>query len=387
MKFDNPTAVKIGMTGAFSGVTYRVIGRVVMGVVDDGTAYYWNEFNLQAEGGKIATLVYEVTEHGGEWRLFTMFEPRSPITAADAATKRIGDPLNLDGTDVRVTLRDHSRVYHIEGQAPEGVDLGDVAEYFNAEAGNTMIVVSWTGDEVEFYHGVTISAMVVGHAFNLPPATLSEYTLPGSSPHWSILFPVLAGIGILVAVVCFGLLPSTMTTRAPAIVRFAAQPAELKVGSSGNLDGKNYRVVSDALVEISEVGVVFQRHEFHLRDENGNGALLIHGWTPGGNDWCLLTLIDLPDPITPQQAAVVECGQRITNSVATPVNQLFSSIILQVNTEDILQSTTGRVFYGFSGESSANLLLARWDNSVITFHTGHTLQKDPTPAFAQSAAK
>src|ERR1700749_2227948 len=167
MSFNNPTAVKVGMTGTFSDVTYRVLGRVVMGVVDDGTAYYWNEFNLKADSGESATLVYEVTERGGEWRWFTMFDPQFPITAADAATKRVGDPLNLDGTDVRVTLLDRSRVYYIEGQAPEGEEVGDHAEYFNAESGNTMIVVSWTGDEVECYHGVTISASVVAQAFNI----------------------------------------------------------------------------------------------------------------------------------------------------------------------------------------------------------------------------
>ena len=69
------------------------------------------------------------------------------MTAADAATKRVGDRLNLTGEDVRVTLRSTSRVYHIEGQAPEGVEVGDVANYFNAQAGNDMQVVSWTGDD------------------------------------------------------------------------------------------------------------------------------------------------------------------------------------------------------------------------------------------------
>ena len=34
--------------------------------------------------------------------------------------------------------------------------MGDVAEYFNAEAGRIMQVVSWTGEEVEYYNGVKI---------------------------------------------------------------------------------------------------------------------------------------------------------------------------------------------------------------------------------------
>ena len=78
------------------------------------------------------------------------------MTAADAATKQAGDPLNLDGTAVRVTLVDESRVCDIEGEAPEGVEVGDVARYFNAESGNTMQVVSWTGEEVEYFRGKSL---------------------------------------------------------------------------------------------------------------------------------------------------------------------------------------------------------------------------------------
>ena len=141
MSFANPTRLRIGMHANFGGKDYRLVGRVVMGVTDDGETYYWNEFNLEGKDGSYADLVYEESERGGEWRLFTMFEPEYPMTAADATTKRIGDRLNLTGTDVRVTLLDTSRVYRIEGKAPEGVEVGDVAKYFNAEAGSIMQVV------------------------------------------------------------------------------------------------------------------------------------------------------------------------------------------------------------------------------------------------------
>ena len=157
MSFANPTPIRIGMTGAFDGRQYRVAGRVVLGMEEDGETYYWNEFNLVSDDGESATLVFEETERGGEWRLFTLFEPEFVMTAEDAATKRVGDQLNLDGHDVRVTLVDETRVYHIEGEAPEGVELGDVAHYFNAEAGSRMVVVSWTGEEVEYYRGVTVA--------------------------------------------------------------------------------------------------------------------------------------------------------------------------------------------------------------------------------------
>ena len=114
--------------------------------------------------------------------MFTLFEPEFVMTAEDAATKRVGDELNLDGHDVRVTLVDETRVYHIEGEAPEGVELGDVAHYFNAESGSRMVVASWTGDEVEYYRGVTVSADRIASAFHLRTGSLDRLSqLSGSS--------------------------------------------------------------------------------------------------------------------------------------------------------------------------------------------------------------
>src|ERR1017187_8719668 len=84
------------MTGSISGKQYRVVGRVVLGEHEEGGTYYWNEFNLESDGGEVATLVYEETERGGEWRLFHLFEPACPMTAKDAATKREGDPLRSE---------------------------------------------------------------------------------------------------------------------------------------------------------------------------------------------------------------------------------------------------------------------------------------------------
>src|SRR5882672_9898558 len=95
------------------------------------------------------------------------FEPENPMSAKDAASKRVGDQLNLEGTEVRVTLVSESRICHIEGEGAEGEEVGDIAHYFNAQGGNTKIVVSWTGEEVEFFRGMNISYATVKTSFNL----------------------------------------------------------------------------------------------------------------------------------------------------------------------------------------------------------------------------
>lgn len=388
MSFNNPTPVKVGMTGVFSGTTYRVLGRVVMGVIDDGETYYWNEFNLKSDSGQIATLVYELTEHGGEWRWFTMFDPQFPITAADAASKRVGDPINLDGSHLRITLRDNSRIYFIEGEAPEGEEVGDVAEYFNAEADGAMVVVSWTGDEVECYHGLTISSLVVGRAFNLPSASLRDLSFAGRNSPRSA-FPTAAVFSVLGAVILLALVFSAFRSHpAAAIQRFVAPPVALKVGSSGKIDDRSYVITSDTLVELDELGVVFQRHELHLRDQDGNGALLIRGWKPGDQDWCLLTLQDPSEPMTPQQAAAIQCGKLIPCAGTTvPVDALFRFTTLKVNTADPLQNAAGKVFYGFSGGAGVTRMLARWDEENVNFYAGRPLNGDPTSLFSAPLEK
>src|SRR5579863_192147 len=119
MNFGNPTQIKLGMTGEFYGRKYRVAGRVLLGETEDGVIYGWNEFNMVADTGETATLVFEQTQRGPEWRWFTMFDPEFELPAEDAATKRVGDVVNLDGTNAKVTLVQESRIYSIEGQAPE----------------------------------------------------------------------------------------------------------------------------------------------------------------------------------------------------------------------------------------------------------------------------
>ena len=176
MNFPNRTPIHVGMAGEFFGKRYRVAGRIVLGENEGGDTYYWTEFNLVDDKGQSADLVFEESETGAEWRLFVLFEPEYPITAGDARSKRIGDQLNLDGTDVLINLVSRSRIYHIEGQGAEGEDVGDMADYFNAQGGGTRIVVSWTGEEVECYRGMDVSFAMVGKSFNLDPTIAGKFT-------------------------------------------------------------------------------------------------------------------------------------------------------------------------------------------------------------------
>lgn len=391
MSFANPTRLRLGANGNLAGRSYRVVGRVVMSVDVAGEIYYWNEFNLETSGGENATLAYEETERGGEWRLFTMFEPEYPMTATDAATKRVGDPLNLGDTDVRVTLVDSSRVCRIEGQAPEGVEIGDVAHYFNAEAGSTMIVVSWTGDEVEYFQGETLARGTVEKAFGISkPSVLSNFTLTPTQEDSSSHLGNIILVAVVLALGLFAILPSCgrTTQRVPAVKSFAAPASPLKVGSTGQLDGRTYRITGHDLVEIAEVGWRFERHEFPLADDEGNSALLISGIAPNTKGWLLLQPLQTDGPLTPPQAGNVRLGQVLNvDGVIAPVTELFRSTSRRAD-DSTLPARDNLTTYGFLGRTNNAFALARWNQAGIAFHRGKLLaDREVLRAFNPAAGK
>jgi hypothetical protein len=386
MSFHNPTPIAIGMVGTFLGKRYRVAGRSVMGVAEEGETYRWNEFNLLNDEGGSVTLVYEETDGGGEWRLFTLFEPQHPMTAQEAATKLVGDTVNLDGTPVRVTLVDESRVDYIEGEAPEGEDVGDVARYFNADAGDQLLVASWTGDEIEFYRGVNLPRETVMSAFGLrdetPPRSSFQPRDRDSSSlaGWAMKIVVL----ILIVGIYFAAYSSCgLTRRRTAAAQAPAPVAPLAVGSMGGLDGRDYRIAGHSTVEIAKVGLRYERHEYQLVDQNGDKALLVCGSKPGDDEWLLFKPFQPATPLTPQQAAAKCSGDKLElDGYLAQVTELFRATIRRMDNVEQTDVTAGTVFYCFRAQSSSAVFLARWNERGIAFYRGKALPaKDLLAAF------
>lgn len=376
MNYVNLTPVRLGMTGTFAGRTYRVAGRVVMGMEEGGETYYWNEFHLVGSDGKEASLVYEVTENGGEWRLFTLFDPRNPMSVSEAASKRVGDSVNLDGRPLRVTLVDESRVYQIEGEAPEGVEVGDVARYFNAEDRNAMIVVSWTGKEIEYYRGLDLPRGAVAKAFGLeselsgvagrPPA------LPAGSAERRWVGMIIGGfLTVMVLFSAYSCRPNRMP---PTVTKPKTPPAPLPMDAAGKLEGATWRVRGHAVVEIAQVGLRYDRHEYHLVDDSGGRALLIFGSKPGAKDWILFTPFEPEKPLTPTEAAAKRTGDKLElHGTTASVTDLSRSKILQVQSQGLPDLETGIELYGFNAQAGSTLFLVRWNQAGITFYCGRTL--------------
>jgi len=389
MSFRNPTQIRLGMTGSFFNKTYRVMGRAVLGVMEGGRNYYWNEFYLESGGGPTVTLVFEETEGGCAWRLFTMFDPQPPMTAAEAATKREGDPVELDGALLHVTRVDRSQVYFVEGKAPEGIARGKVASYFNADAGSREIVVSWTGEEVEYYSGTTTSASLVATAFKLQGFAAWRFMASKGRSWFSAQICLLAAL--VLALVCIPLacfIDSSHSRPAPAVKLEQAPASALHVGASGAVNDTTYKITGHELVEMAEMGRRWQRHQYDLDGSDHIGACLVCDPGSNGPVWILYIWMQPDTRLTPFEAGAKRAGEKVNvDGSEVSIREIFRSTVHSSEGESASSGKAGDVFYGFTGQISSNtVLLVRWNQTNVVYEKGTPMSaKTVLTSFGQIA--
>lgn len=368
------------MTGSFLGQRYRLAGRVVLSMEEDGETYYWNEFHLIGDDGKCATLVFEQTDEGPEWKMFTLVEAVRPMSASEAALKRVGDQIYFQDKTLAVTCVDESLVCEIEGEAPEGVELGDVAHYFNAESDDTMVVVSWTGEEVEFYRGLNIPMRAVSSAFGVPaiPAGALNHLSSANDDVGKRRTGMFALVVLVVPLVMFASMRSgcRRSERSPKL-----PPALLSLGSTGQLNTLHYRITGHAVVEISRVGQRYLRHEYSAVDEAGNEVWLWQGTEQGEKHWMLAQSATSSRPLPPTTAASLQLGQPVVlDGVAASVSDFFLSRVGKV--EGVVPWAGGSELYGFAARGAKETIIARWNGTAITFYRAAPVtQKNLAKAF------
>jgi hypothetical protein len=373
MPYGNTSPISVGMTGVLNGATYRVVGRMLMSMEEDGAVYYWNEFNLIGPDDKRALLVHETTG-GPQWRLFRLIEPEHPITAAEAAAKRVGDTINLLGDSLRISCVDESRVCEVEGEAPEGVEQGDVASYFNAESGNQMVVVSWTRDEVEVFRGVNLPGYAVLKAFGVKPgaaANRSGQTLnpiPDADEDESRAWKGVLIAGCVVLVIA-GIVYWRMRgelgggeVNAPKTVAKAPR-AKYAFGQSGNVDNVHYRISGQALVEVARVNRRDGGHEYTMSDDSENRAVLLQS----GKDWYWLKPFTPANPLHPKQAGARRLGDSVDiDGVTMRVTDLF--LFRAESSKGSTAVLPGTPLYGFEARQGERTVIVRWGDAGITYY-------------------
>lgn len=371
----NPTSLRVGMSGRIQGRHYTVRGRVVLSMVaDDGETYYWNEFDMVDSTGSTATLVFEETEEGPTWKWFILLAPRNPLTATEAAVKQVGDTVEFEGREIPITLVDESKVVFIEGEAPEGVEVGDVAHYFNADAGgDRMYVASWTDGEIEFYIGGDLKRRVVDAAFGI--------TTPGKSaasggvswtPSLSVLATAAVIVGFIVISLSDELMPSHRAAPAPAMQPAPAQrwPADYRC----RIEQEEYRVLAGSQTTMLLRRSRFQLHEYLMQGVDGRPALVLHGWRGDAGSRLFLRQEKVPAEFTPEIAAslkrgtLVEVGGEkfvITDLIFT---RLASGASMSVGSP--WQATEQ---YGFMARLGPRWLFCRWSADSIQWYFGREI--------------
>jgi hypothetical protein len=334
--------------------------------------------------------VFEETEDGCAWRLFTMFDPQAPMTAAEAAAKHVGDVVLLDGANLHITRVDRSQVYYVEGKTPEGIETGKQANYFNADAGSRQIVVSWTGDEVEYYSGMTTSAPMVASAFNLEGFAAWRFMAASGRSWWSPqiwMTSMLVLALICIPAACF--IDLSRSRRAPAVTVNNAPASPLRVGASGVLNNITYKITEHELVDMAEVGWRRQCHEYDLSEFGDNEAWLVCDAGSNGPVWLLYTLLQPENPLTPLMAGSKRAGQNVqVDGNAVVIRNLFRATIRSSEGVSVSGGKAGDVFYGFTGPINSNdVLLARWNQTNIIYEQGRPVPaKTVLAAFGQATA-
>jgi len=162
-RFPNPTPLRLGMKARVKGTEYELTGRIVLGMVEEGVTYYWNEFELISADGDCLFLEYDE----GRWKLMETFVPKHPIGPDEAARLRRGSRLSLEDDVTIVTEINRATVHFVQGELTYAATVGDRVTYLDAGYGNEFYTVEWSEDEIEFYRGRMLSDREVLIAFGL----------------------------------------------------------------------------------------------------------------------------------------------------------------------------------------------------------------------------
>ena len=175
---------------------------------------------------------------------------------------------------------------------------------------------------------------------------------------------------LLIAMAFVGFTTCRSPRRPATVEKVAAPTAPFAFGQEGNWEGRTWSLRAHAVVEIAEVGRLFERHEYHLTDATGNRALLVCGMKPGAADWIWFTPLEPLEPPTPAQAGALQAGETVNiDGWVGPITELFQLVNRQTSSE-LPDVRDGDLQFGFTVQSGTGLVQARWNATRITFWRG-----------------
>ena len=377
MTYSNPTEVRLGKVGTLEGTRFTVVGRTVLSTESEGETYYWNEFNLQDDTGRYATLVYEEVEDGSPWKLFKLIDPRSPLERSQAAAMRVNDAVTIEGRNARVSLVGRSRVVVTEGTVGDGVEVGDVADYFNADYADKMLVVSWSGDDVEHYEGRTVSGQQIERAFGMMKSSPVASLISAPTAFWSDRFTRITAVVVVVSLLVLGWIGysyfSARRSSPPNKVQTAPENT-LALGQPVLVGGHTYSIGAHAVVEVGRLGQRFQRHEYALSESFEDAAWLVNGLDGNLQRWHVLKRMAIPSGLTPMEAAKLrQARQASLGGRTVGVAQVFLARVVSVEGTKDADLWPDPVQYGFLARAADDWIVARWSEQKLQLYEGRVV--------------
>jgi hypothetical protein len=371
MMTDNPTALRIGMSGTLNGHRYTVRASVVMSARIAGQDYAWNEYYLSDSGGSELILVYEQAEDSPTWKEFRYFEPLRTMSAKEVTAKRAGEYINFDNKRGKVTDIGQSRVEFIEGHV-DGLVVGSTASYFNAVDGATWMTISCTDEQVEYYVGHATSGRTIEIAFGLSPGTARDAWKPLAPPSAAVTQTTIVGI-VIAALAVIGFVTYNFGgahAGPPPPPPKQSAPADPLAGRRDvTVGGISYAIRFHAVAEIGTLGKMFDRHEYMLMGSTGDLAWLVQGLEGNHADWHLFSPYTPPAPVTAYELAGIRAGRvaRVTGRMMM-IRQLFLQESPVPN-----GSAAAKTQYGLIAQARSEWLVARWAGETPTFYLGRQL--------------
>ena len=159
------------------------------------------------------------------------------------------------------------------------------------------------------------------------------------------------------------------------------------MGATGNLKGTQYHIAGHAVLEIGEVGLFYERHEYQLTNDGGQTARLVCGVNNGDVNWTLFTPLHPLLPPTAMECAAKKTGEVVNvDGVQGPVSHIFLSSVRQSDSPEELDWNGSSLHYGYLAKSPYATLLATWNSVDAKFYQGVDLPvKTVMAAFAASA--
>jgi hypothetical protein len=246
------------------------------------------------------------------------------------------------------------------------------------------VVASWTGAEIEFYRGRHLGGNAVAEAFQIPASSLGPgqfgSTGDGSASGTSRMRWIGPAVAITVLLFMLAHAPASCRSRGRArpetIERAAAPACDFHPGDRGHLGGLDLRILSQARVEVAEVGRIHERHEFLLEAADGTRFLLLSGWAAPGGDWYFCREPDPRPRLNPAEAAALPRGAKVeVGGLTGTVTSLFRCTggTLEGLPAHGLLPSPGEILSGLMARSGPDVLVARWDARNIRWHHGKAI--------------